>query len=281
MISLVSFVLALTLEAQIKQIAARIDARVGVAAIDLDNGRTFSYRGDESFPMASVFKLPLAVQVLHSVDAGALRLDQSYTLSPADLSFGHSPIRDHANGQPVTTTLRELIVAAVSESDNTAGDYLLRMVTPPKVTERMHALGAKGIRVDRPENDIIPTFSSTRGIRRYARDRRDTATPNAAVALLRALYERRDQLSPSSHDFLVSVLTNSHNPVRLGKLLPSGVSVAHKTGTMPGTMNDIGIVTSGDRHIAIAIFTKAGFVSPEARRERAISEIARAIFENF
>src|SRR5450432_4058651 len=118
---------AMTLEADVRRLAATTDATVGVAAIELDKDNAFSFRGDEAFPMASVFKLPLAITVLRRVDAGALRVDQTYTLTERDFSPGHSPIRDRAKGQPVTLTLRELVAAAVSDSDNSAGDFLLRL----------------------------------------------------------------------------------------------------------------------------------------------------------
>ncbi|HEX9162563.1 MAG TPA: serine hydrolase, partial [Thermoanaerobaculia bacterium] len=63
------------LNKDIARVAERVDAVVGVSAIDLDTGRTISIRPDESFPMASVFKFPLAIEVLHRVDSGQLRLD--------------------------------------------------------------------------------------------------------------------------------------------------------------------------------------------------------------
>ena len=280
-ITVVSLMFAMTLDADVKRLAATIDAKAGVAAIELENGNAFSLRGEESFPMASVFKLPLAITVLHRADAGVLHLDQTYTISARDFSPGHSPIRDRAKGQPVKLTLRELVTAAVSDSDNTAGDFLVRLVTPAVVTQQMRALTANGIRVDRTEKSIIETFSTPAGIARYATDPRDTATPLSMVRLLRSMYERTDALKPDSHAFLLSLMTKSANPVRLGKFLPAGCIVAHKTGTMPGTMNDAGIVTSpdGKHHFAIAIFTKGSTHTPEDRRERVIGEIARKIYD--
>ena len=276
-----TFVFALTLVSDIRNLAAKTEAIVGVAAYDFEKKRSISIRGDESFPMASVFKFPLAVEVLTRVDRGELNLDQKYTLT--EFSPGHSPIRDRAKGQSVTMTLRELIRTAVSDSDNSSGDYLVVLVTPAAVTARMQKLGATRIRVDRPEKEIIPMFSRPGGVAEYAKDPRDTATPDAAVALLRAVYDRNDGLKPSSHDFLMTTLTDSANPVRIAKRLPSGTRLAHKTGTMPGTMNDIGIVTSpdGKHHIAIAILTKRATRATEESREALISAIAKKIYDDW
>ena len=83
---------AATLTKDINRIAESVDATVGVAAVDLDSGRSVVIRGNEPFPMASVFKFPLAVEVLRCVDSGSLRLDQKFTILPAEFSLGHSPI---------------------------------------------------------------------------------------------------------------------------------------------------------------------------------------------
>src|SRR4051812_36072013 len=52
-------------EERLERIAARGGGRVGVAAIHLETGRRISLHGGERFPMASVYKLPIALQLLH------------------------------------------------------------------------------------------------------------------------------------------------------------------------------------------------------------------------
>jgi len=252
----------------------KTDATVGVAAIDLESGKTVTVRPDEPFPMASVFKFPLAITVLFEVDHGPLSLDHQFTIDPHDFSPGQSPIRDRAKGKPVTLTLRELVVAAVSDSDNTAGDYLLKLVTPATVNERMEALHAGDIHVDRTEREIIET-------KMYEIGTRDSSTPVAMTALLGIFFRNREGLSPASHDFLMRTMTKTSNPVRIGKLLPTGCTVAHKTGTMPGIMNDAGMITTPQgHHIAIAIFTK-GAKSSEEEREQLIAQIATEVYDKF
>lgn len=264
---------AILLLLAIKLAVPKTDAIVGVAAIDLESGRSATIRPDENFPMASVFKFPLAVAVLFEADQGTLKLDHSYTIRPNDFSLGNSPIRDRANGKPVTLTLRELVVAAVSDSDNTAADYMLRLVTPAKVNERMRALHADGVVVDRTESAIIQSRKFDAG---------NHSTPVAMAALLGQFYRNREGLSRASHEFLWRTMTETKNPTRIGKLLPPGCTVAHKTGSMPGILNDVGVITTpdGTHHIAIAIFTKSGKSSDEAR-ETAIAQIARDVYDKF
>jgi beta-lactamase class A len=114
---------------------------------------------------------------------------------------------------------------------------------------------------------------------------RNSSTPRAAVALLRALYAGRG-VSPPARDLLLDDLTASvPGPRRLKGLLPAGTAVAHKTGTdgtfngLTRATNDIGIITLPDgRHLAIAVFVKDS-TADEATRERTIALAARASFD--
>jgi beta-lactamase class A len=271
-----------TLQSQIATIAAQTDATVGVTAIDLESGRRISIHGGDHFPMASVFKFPVALVVLQRVDAGEFKLDGAITIQPSQFSRGHSPLRDSANGNPVTVTVRRLVELMVVESDNTAVDYFIHRLGASAITARVHAIGGAGVRVDRPENDIAEAIEM-HGIAAYVRDPRDAATPDGMASLLAAFANRKDGLKPSSHDLLLSFMTNSHNPVRLASALPPGTVVAHKTGTMPGVFNDVGIITSADgkHHIAIAVFTKKPAMQNEDVALRVVGQIARAVYDAF
>jgi beta-lactamase class A len=277
---------AADLESRITAIAAKVPATFGIAALDLETSRRVSVRGGDRFPMGSVFKFPVALAFLPRVDKGDFSLDASVTIEPKDLCpVGFSPIRDNANGKAVTTTYGALLQAMLRDSDNTAADFLLAKIGGPRaVTERMRALGAPGVRVDRSEREIGVDLDKPGGIARYATDPRDTATPDAAIALLGRVHRAEDGLSAASHALALKLMietTRGNN--RIKALLPAGTVVAHRPGTMPGTANDIGIVTSaaGTRHVLIAIFTKSSKTEDLAPRERAIAEIAKAICDDF
>ncbi len=256
------------------------DAVIGVTAIHAGSGRRLSVRGTERFPMGSVYKFPIALTVLKRVDSGTLRLDQEVTIQPKDFAPGWSPLRDRANGQPVTLTLRELLRHMASLSDNTACDALLRMVGTHAVTTRMAELGFAGIRVDRTETEMARDLRAAGGVARYAIDARDTTTPDAMAGLLLAFLQGKDGLSKSSHDLLVQWMTvTPTGPRRIKAGVPEGATVIHKTGTMPGTTNDAAIVIVGDDEVVMAIFTKASKRDKTADAEDDIAAIAAKVWE--
>ena len=69
---------------------------------------------------------------------------------------------------------------------------------------------------------------------------------------------------------------------RLKGLMPAGAEVAHKTGTIGMSADDVGILTLPDNagHVALAVFVKSS-ENNEKARERAIAEIGRAVFDYF
>src|SRR5579859_3337299 len=103
---------------------------LGFGLMNLESGEFFVENGDRTFPMVSVFKLPLAASVLSEVDAGALNLAEMVTLRGLDLSPPFSPIAD-AWPMRSTYSLGELFTAALRDSDNTAADVLMRRIGGP------------------------------------------------------------------------------------------------------------------------------------------------------
>jgi beta-lactamase class A len=240
----------------------------GYSAVHLESGRRVSSRGAEAFPMGSVYKFPIAITVLRRVDAGTLRMDRPVHIT--EFSPGHSPLREEAKGRPVTRTVRQLVGLMLRDSDNTACDVLLDLIGGGDAVTR--DLGIKGIRIDRQER-VIARDIAKHGEAHYSKDVRDTSTPDAMVELLTRFWNRRLGLSQPMHALAVKLMTETKTGAkRIRAELPAGASLAHKTGTMPGVVNDVGVITLADgTHIALAVFTKGG------GEEQAIAKVAREV----
>ena len=143
------------LQKQIEQIAALAKGRVGVAAEVFETGESVSLNPHDHYPMQSVYKLPIGMAVLAQVDRGKLKLEQRVRVEKSDLVGPglHSPIRDR-NPNGVELSLSELLRFAVSESDGTASDVLLKLVGVEAVTKYLGELGITEIIVANTENEI-------------------------------------------------------------------------------------------------------------------------------
>src|SRR6266508_5983666 len=298
------------LEREITRLAGLSDGVVGVAVTHLETGRKVSLRHGEKFPMASAFKVPIAVQLLSLVDRGKIQLDQIITLKPNDLHPGSGTLTDLFNKPGVALSVRNLMELMLLISDNSAADVLLRLAGgPQEVSGRMRALGIEGIRVDRSTAQLIADWGGVTGLppesewtpelfrrllsavpeekRRAAalradEDPRDTSTPEAMALVLERIH-RKDLLEKESAEMLLDIMLRCRTgETRLKGILPAGTSVAHKTGTIGGTTNDVGIVTLPDNagHVAIAVFVKSS-AREVSTRERIIAAIARAAHDFF
>ena len=299
------------LKAQLERLAAPARGIVGVAAWHVETNRRVFLRGTERFPMASVCKLPIAIEFLGFVDRGELRLEDSVDVKPSAWRPGRMMLSSRLADGPTRVTWRELLRLAVGESDNAAADLLLfRAGGPPAVTRRMRELGIGGIDIDRSEGQLLldsygspgpsapeetwsaALFESTaRKVTRaqerrandlYDKDVRDTCMPAAAARVLLAL-QRGRALSDTSRAVLLRIMSKGRvGKNRIRALLPKGTPVADKTGTFGRTTNDVGLITlpGGRGHLAVAVFIKESRV-PVATREKVIARISRALYDAF
>jgi beta-lactamase class A len=268
------------LRSQLEQVAAVAKGRVGVAAVVLETGEMVSLNPRDHFPMQSVYKLPIGMVVLNQVDSGKMKLEQKVQVTKSDFvrAGQYSPIRDkYPNG--VELNVNELLRYAISESDGTASDVLMRLVGGSGVVQAyLTELKITEMIVLNTEKEIGQDWET-----QY----RNWASPEAAIALLRAVHERRG-LSEASQALVLKLMTEStRGAKRLKGLLPAGTLVAHKTGTsgsrngITAATNDIGIITlPNGRHIAIAVFVSDS-PADEATREGVIAKVARVVWERF
>lgn len=298
------------LEREIARLAKVSGGVVGVTAIHLESGRRVSMNGADRFPMASTFKVPIAVQLLTRIDNGEVKLDQLIDIKKSDLHPGSGTLSDLFNKGGLALSVRNLMELMLLISDNSATDVLLRTAGGGEaVTARMRALGIEGISVNRSTAQLIADWIGVSNLppeeqwnpalfqlvfgsvkpeeqkaagKRFDADPRDTSTPDGMAGLLERIY-RKDILKPASAELLLDIMRRCRTgEARLRGLLPQGTEIAHKTGTIGATTNDVGIVTLPDNagHVAIAVFVKSS-EKEVAARERAIAEIARAVHDFF
>ena len=289
----------------IGQIASPLAGRIGFAAQEIGGDEVISFNGDETFAMASTYKVAVATKVMDLVDKGELSLDQMVDVPQDMYVAGVVAIAERFPYPGVQLSLANLIYPMITESDNTATDVLMGLAGgPTAVTENLRRLGITDFRVDRPVRGILMDFYGVPSVTPEAvaeaisnnpalvaaqldpnpdfeADPRDHTTPNAYLKLLLAI-DAGTAMSPESREFLLGVMSRTRTgDGRIKGLLPKGTPVAHKTGTLGGVANDAGYVTLPDgRRFAIAVFTNSSETST-ADRDRAIAEIARTLFDYF
>jgi beta-lactamase class A len=231
---------------ELAALEARLGGRLGVCAVDTDAGTTVRYRADERFLMCSTHKALTVAAILR------LRVRQSGLLDRV-VHYGQSDVLAYA---PVTSqhvadgmSVSALCAAALTRSDNTADNLLLRILGgPPAVTTFARALGDQVTRLDRIEPDLNVGAPG---------DQRDTSTPAQMAADLRALAVG-DALDSSGRDLLNGWLAaNLTGGALIRAGLPTGWRVGDKTGSgAHGEMNDIAVIwPPGRGPLVLAVYT--------------------------
>jgi len=270
----------------INAVARSFDGRVGVAVRSIDKGWTIESNGDVRLPQQSVSKLWVAMTVLDFRDSGRLTLDDPITLTRDDLTLFHQPIASLLKNGEYQTTVGELLRRALTMSDNTCNDRLLRYVGGPSaVRDFIARKGLGNIRFGpgerllqsatagltwRPEYAFGNAFSLARArlpqsariaaFERYVADPPDGAAPRAIADALARL-KKGELLSPNSTAFLISTMESSKTgKQRMRGAVPPGWSFGHKTGTgqdlagRTAGYNDVGLLMAPDgRAYAIAV----------------------------
>ena len=266
------------LQEKIHAIAAEAKGQVSVACSLPGTSLNCDLNPHSHPPMQSVFKLPVAVAILHRIEQGEFTLDQPVRFLPEDRFVPHeySPLQDKYPEANVDVPMRELLRLAVSLSDNAAADILLRIGGgPQKVDAYIASLGISGFHLQDNEHSMQ---------RDIAAQYRDWFEPAGAVELLRRLNDR-SPLSPEHTRLLFDWMEAAGLTRRLKGDLPQSVRVFHKTGSSgvhnglaPAT-NDIGLIELPDgKRLAIAVFVTDSRADP-ATREKVIAKIARAAYD--
>jgi beta-lactamase class A len=257
------------MQAELARIEAFSRGRLGVAIKDMASGVTMGYRERERFPLCSTFKFLAAAAVLQRVDMHKENLQRRIVFSDKDL-VRYSPITGERTGG-AGMTVAEICEAAVTMSDNTAGNLLLRSLGGPSgITLFTRSLGDNMSRLDRWETDLN---EATPG------DPRDTTTPASMLNNLEKLLIDKTVLAEASQAQLLQWLVACKTgDARLRAKLPKHWRVGDKTGSgNHGSANDVGILMPPNRAPLVAAVYLTQTEAPMDDRNAAIAEIGRLI----
>lgn len=301
------------LETRIAKLAEGLGAsKVGVAAVDLLNGRTAFLRDGELFPMQGVSALPIAIACLQLAEQGKLGLNTLVRLTSADIAPGRSPMAAKLRARPVRYTARQLIEHMLLNGDNTATDALMKLAGgPAKVQQVLLRAGyLQGIRIDRYEREVQPAVfglkpnatytdpnafgaaiaalgheAQRKALERYLQDARDTASPRA-IASLYARLASGHLLDLQNTDFILDLLRRTKMGVdRLNAGMDKGWALAHRggqsrtVGETTATFNDSGLaIGKAGGRIAIVVFIE-GASRPVSELEDFQKTVAKTVLD--
>src|SRR5215510_13742279 len=257
-----------TLRTQIEKTIPRARGQVGVAIRHVESGTEIMINADQTYPMASTYKVPILVELFYQRAAGKLALRDRVEVRPSDVHPGGT-IALLLDGPGLQMSIHNLINLMMRVSDNSAADILMNRVGAANVTARMRSLGLDKIRVDRSTLEMILDQEgldySTYGKLPLPQLREHLDAVDAQTAMRaneRFNATEKDVATPRQMTYLLEKIYRGE--------------IVDRAST-----NDAGIVfLPGSGHLIMTVFTKDA-KAPSADREHAIAEISRFAYDYF
>ena len=292
----------MSLNERIAELSEGFDGILGVAVKHLDGGESASLNGDELFPTASVFKVPVIVELYRQVEAHILSLDEKVILREEDKVPGSGILKELSPG--LSVSLLDLAALMMIVSDNTATDLVVEKVGMENINATLQRQGLERTVVvvdcrdvlfdlvglnDLPDEEkTISLFearareTSIGGSWSLGVEENNVATPTEMLRLLEMIVDGRAASRQSCDAIIETMRRCQTGGYRITKYLPQdGIEFAHKTGSLPGIRNDAGIVTlldSGERYI-ISCFTRKA--ADNFAAEETIAQVSKSIYDHF
>jgi beta-lactamase class A len=288
-----------SLKKKILKLSKQVQGTVGFAIKHVQSKQCLFLNENQLFPTASVFKVPVLVELFNQVKTGEVSLDQRLRMREEDKSPGSGVLKELQAG--VELTVKDLATLMAIISDNTATDMLTDLLGLEAINSTMSRLGysktrvvmnCKGILFDLVGIDvrIASQEQLQRGwellkqgkvnLRARALSTKDNnvSTPREMMRLFEDLLAHRI-LDDASCEGILDILKRQQLRTRIPLLLPETIIIAHKTGTLRGIRNDSGIVYLPKSQLIISAFSKK--VKNPLETDRAIGEISKSAYEHF
>jgi beta-lactamase class A len=222
----------------------------GIYLRDLKTGAELGYHQDDVMEAASDIKVPLALYLLHQVEAGAVKFDDEVILQDSDF-MGGTGVLDYSAAAGDKFAVGDLLRLLIQQSDNTAWQALQRMLGATAIDSYAATIGA-------PDCHQVD----------------DNCTAHEEGIMFTQLYAGK-LLNSADTALLVLLLENTAFNDRINYYL-GGIAVAHKTGADGGVMNDVGIVYAPGGPVLVSVFTQTGSGTVQP-----IRDVARAALRYF
>ena len=218
---------------------------LGYSINNLDTGERLTLRGDETFPTASLIKVPILVTLFDLADKGMISFDDQLTLLRIDQVPGSGVLQFMHPGMMLS--VRDAAVLMSILSDNTATNLLLDKIAIRRVWQKMEALGLPHTKVHSKVflrlASVAPDSSAKYGL--------GVTTPNEMARLFEMLANGK-AVNAKADSAMLDILGNNLD-MELMQRTVSGLAVPHKTGATDSVRTECALFRLQSRVVACAL----------------------------
>jgi len=260
------------LEAVVQQANRDLDGTMGVAILDLTDGRSLLLNPDAVFAQASSIKVAVLAELYRQQQqadqgtAGKAKLADLYTVNAADL-VADSAIMGGLTPGVTRVTNRDLATFMIAVSDNSASNVLIDHVGMQNVNALLDSLGLSHTRLQRKMMDVKAAQAG----------RENLSTPRDMMTFFADLYQGKVLNKALTNEYFKQLATPKESDIP--RFINDDVMIANKPGELAGVRNDMGVVFATNRPFVIVVMTS--YLQHERDGNDAIARIAGAAYEYF
>ena len=237
----------LELQQRLAELTADFAGKVGIYVRHLGTGASAAIAADDTFPTASMVKLPLLIALHQRVADGALHLDSTYVLADSAVlqSDGEDLVAQVRFGEAIH--LRKLALLMMSTSDNTASVWIQQLIGGSDTANAW--LERNGFAVTR-NNSRLPHRREI-----WRRWGWGMTTPREIAELLVRVREGK-AVSRAASESMYRLMKGSYWYEEALSGIPPWVGAASKQGAVNASRSEVLLVESPSGPYVLAVITR-------------------------
>lgn len=197
---------------------------------DLNSGYSYGYNENDKLISAGCMKLPIAVALMKCEEEGDIDYLEKVMVSARDKVYGTGIIHEFGEKE---YTVFELLVAMLIQSDNTAANKIIDMISMEKINKTIKELGMVNTELNRKTTDE----------RNYEPTVENYTSAKDLCNLWKTLHNKT-YLNPNNSQMLIDILTRQQIKNKLALYITEDYKykISSKTGDKRGVENDTALI---------------------------------------
>lgn len=218
-----------------KEIKKYLESRIGTYGFffeDLKSGFIYGYNENVKITAAGCMKLPIAVSLIKAVENKKIDFLDKVSISLEDKVYGTGIIHEFNERE---YTIFELLVAMLIQSDNTAANKIINIITIEEINSNLKEMSLNNTILNRKTID-----------ERKDKDKDDIENITSAfdLAMIWKHLYNKTYLNDENSQMLIDILTRQQIKNKLALYIPDDLKyeISSKTGDKNGVENDTELI---------------------------------------
>ena len=216
-----------------KEIKKYLESRIGTYGFffeDLKSGFIYGYNENVEITAAGCMKLPIAVSLIKAVENKKIDFLDKINISGEDKVYGTGIIHEFNERE---YTVFELLVAMLIQSDNTATNKIIDIITMEEINNNLKEMGLNNTILNRKTTD-----------ERKDKDDIENITSALDLAKIWKHMYNKTYLNDENSQMLIDILTRQQIKNKLALYIPDDLKyeISSKTGDKNGVENDTELI---------------------------------------